>query len=315
MSGELALLRLFRAAAESGSFREAAVRSGTSPQAVTRAVKALETHYGELLFHRNTRQVRITAFGEALLERVRPVLDQVDEVWRPPGRDSAEMSGIVRISVPRSLGLRAVLPAARCVAEAHPGITLDIRLSDLISDVVDERIDIGIRVGFMPDNRVVARRVGHMRLHVVASPALVARCGLPDRIAALDRLPTIASLDVNTGRPWPWYFEGHRQFAPSSPAMVADDADMELGAVLAGLGFAQMADYMVAPYIRDGTLARVLPAAEPPAWGLYLYRPQRGPVPARVRAVFDELHAAIASLPSLTRPGNDRPKTLETDRS
>ena len=315
MSGELALLRLFRAAAESGSFREAAVRSGTSPQAVTRAVKALETHYGELLFHRNTRQVRITAFGEALLERVRPVLDQVDEVWRPPGKDSAATSGVVRISVPRSLGLRAVLPAARHVAEAHPGITLDIRLSDLISDAVDERIDIGIRVGFMPDNRVVARQVGQMRLHVVASPALVARCGLPEGIAALDHLPTIASLDVNTGRPWPWYFEGHRQFTPSSPAMVADDADMELGAVLAGLGFAQMADYMVAPYIRDGTLARVLPAAEPPAWGLYLYRPRRGPVPARVRAVFDELHTAIASLPSLTRPGSDRPKTLETDRS
>ncbi|MFO3723367.1 LysR family transcriptional regulator [Pseudomonas sp. HLMP] len=300
MNNELELLRIFRTAAEHGSFREAAVRLGSSPQGVTRAIQRLERHFGELLFHRNTRQVRITVFGEGLLERVRPALDQFDELWRPPGvGQEVCVAGTVRVSAPHSLGNRAVLPALERVAGQHLGITLDVRLSDRLSAVVDEQIDVGIRVGFLHDSRFVARQASHMRLPIVAAPSLIARLGAPQRVEDLAGLPVTASLDVNTGRPWPWYFKAGRQWAPTSQAFVADDADMEMGAVLAGVGFAQLADYMVAPHIASGKLVQVLPHEEPAAWGLYVYRPQRGPVPARVRVVFDALHEAVGALPRL----------------
>src|SRR5690606_14148499 len=160
-------------------------------------------------------------------------------------------------------------------------------------------IDVGIRVGFLHDSRFVARQASHMRLPIVAAPSLIARLGAPQRVENLAGLPVTAYLDVNTGRPWPWYFKAGRQWAPTSQAFVADDADMEMGAVLAGVSFAQLADYMVAPHIASGKLVQVLPHEEPAAWGLYVYRPQRGPVPARVRVVFDALHEAVGALPRL----------------
>lgn len=298
MNNDLELLRIFRVAAESSSFRDAAVRLGASPQAVTRAIQCLEKHYGELLFHRSTRQVRLTAFGEGLLEQLRPALERFEDLWRIPGTDQqASVSGTVRVTAPHSLGSRAVLPALERVAARHPGIALDVRLSDRISNTVDEGVDIGIRVGFMRDSRFIARKAADMHLPIVAAPRLIEKTGVPGSIDALAGLPVTAALDINTGRPWPWHFKAGRQWTPASPAFIADNADMEMEAVLAGIAFAQLADYMAAPYIASGKLVQVLQNEEPPAWGLYVYRPQRGPVPARVRAVFDELYTALGSLP------------------
>ncbi|WP_239526975.1 LysR substrate-binding domain-containing protein [Stenotrophomonas maltophilia] len=248
MNKEMELLRIFRVAAESSSFRDAAARLGTSPQGVTRAIQQLEQHYGEVLFHRSTRQVRITAFGEGLLDRVRPALEQFEDLWRTPGSDQqASLSGTVRITAPHSLGTRAVLPALERVAERHPGITLDVRLSDRISNTVDEGIDVGIRVGFMRDSRFVARKAADMRLPIVAAPRLIKKVGVPENIDALSSLPVTVALDINTGRPWPWHFKAGRQWTPTAPTLVADNADMEMGAALAGIAFAQLADYMAAP--------------------------------------------------------------------
>lgn len=300
MNKEMELLRIFRVAAESSSFRDAAVRLGTSPQGVTRAIQQLEQHYGEVLFHRSTRQVRITAFGEGLLDQVRPALERFEDLWRTPSSDQqASLSGTVRITAPHSLGTRAVLPALERVAARHPGITLDVRLSDRISNTVDEGIDVGIRVGFMRDSHFVARKAADMRLPIVAAPRLIKKVGVPANIDALSSLPVTVALDINTGRPWPWHFKAGRQWTPTAPTLVADNADIEMGAALAGIAFAQLADYMAAPYIANGKLVRVLENEEPPAWGLYVYRPQRGPIPGRVRAVFDEMLLAVGSLPAL----------------
>ena len=300
MNKEIELLRIFRVAAESSSFRDAAVRLGTSPQGVTRAIQQLERHYGEVLFHRSTRQVRITAFAEGLLEQVRPVLERVEDLWRTPATDQqAALSGTVRITAPHSLGTRAVLPALERVTERHPGITLDVRLSDRISNTVDDGIDVGIRVGFMRDSRFVARKAANMRLPIVAAPRLIENVGPPDDIDALAGLPIAVALDINTGRPWPWHFKAAQQWTPAAPTLIADNAEMEIGAALAGIAFAQLADYMAAPYIASGQLVQVLQDEEPPAWGLYVYRPQRGPIPGRVRAVFDEMLVAVGSLPAL----------------
>ncbi|ONY81363.1 LysR family transcriptional regulator [Burkholderia cenocepacia] len=253
-----------------------------------------------MLFHRSTRQVRITAFGEGLLDQVRPALERFEDLWRTPSSDQqASLSGTVRITAPHSLGTRAVLPALERVAARHPGITLDVRLSDRISNTVDEGIDVGIRVGFMRDSRFVARKAADMRLPIVAAPRLIKKVGVPANIDALSSLPVTVALDINTGRPWPWHFKAGRQWTPTAPTLVADNADMEMGAALAGIAFAQLADYMAAPYIASGKLVRVLENEEPPAWGLYVYRPQRGPIPGRVRAVFDEMLVAVGSLPAL----------------
>ena len=293
MSNSLELLRAFCAAAESANFREAAARLGVSPQAVTRAVKALEAHYGELLFHRNTRQMRITEFGAALAQRARASLDEVDAVLRPPSAQEAGMAGRVRVTAPRGLG-RRIVPAMARLAVAHPELGFDLRLSNELADTVDTQIDVGVRIGFFRDNQFVVRRAGRVEFQIVGSPALIARVGTPATVDALDALPTTALLDRSTGRPWPWYFAGERQWAPTASRFISDDPDAECDAVLAGVGFGQLPDFLARDLVHAGRLVEVLAGDAPEPWDVYVYRPQRGPVSARVRLVFEAIIAALA---------------------
>ena len=304
MLNQLELLRVFQVAAECASFREAALRLGASPQTVTRAVKELEDHFGELLFHRSTRQVRITTFGEELLARSRPLLADVQALFSTPAQaPETQLSGRVRITGPRILGRGCLVPALARLAAAHPAITLDLRLSDVFADVVDERIDVGVRIGFLRDSRLVARKAGEVAFSLVATPALVARLGAPQRVEDLASLPVTALLDPNTGRIWTWYFAEGRQFTPEARTFVTDDPDAELGAILAGLAFGQVPDYLAAPLVREGRLVELMRDQAPTPWDIYVYRPQRGPVPARVRLVFDQIVSAVAEHQRALRAG------------
>lgn len=294
MLNRLEMLRIFVSAAEAGSFKEAAARLGIAPQAVTRAVKNLEQLQGELLFHRNTRSMRITSFGEALASQARASVEQVDALFqRREAQDDRELSGLVRLTAPVALGRLRLLDVLTGIATEHPQISFDLHLSDQHSDVVDEKIDIGVRMGFMRDNRFIARRVARQRFHVVGTAVLIAQVGSPEHIAQLDELPTTAFLDTSTGRPWPWLFAGGVQCLPAQPRFTVNDSEAECRVILAGLAFGQMPSFMADPHIATGRLVPVLSAREPDPWDLYVYRPQRGPVPARIRFVQDCLVAAL----------------------
>lgn len=289
MLNRLEMLRIFLAAADTGSFKDAAVRLGVSPQAVTRAVQELERIQGELLFHRNTRQVRITAFGEELAERTRDRVSQIDALFAPrDNQASEEFRGIVRLTAPKALGRLGVLPMLADLAIAHPGLRIDLSLSDTPADVVDERIDIGVRFGAIRDSRFIARKVATYAFHVVGTPALIARLGQPRHIQDLEALPTTVMNDAATGRPWPWWFS-HGQYTPSQSTFSSNDSEAERDAVLAGLAFGQIAGFLADEHIAAGSLVPVLEKFAPDPWDLYVYRPQRGPVAPRVRLVFDRL--------------------------
>lgn len=297
MLNRLEMLRIFLAAAEAGSFREAAGRLGISPQAVTRAVKELEHLQGELLFHRNTRSMRITGFGEALARQARVSVEQIDNLFRAPAAEPHQaLGGLVRLTMPVALGRLFLLDVLADIAREYPQIRIDLHLSDTLSDVVDEKIDIGVRVGFLRDNRFVARRVSRQRFHVLATPELIARTGAPGQPAQLDDFPTSALMDARTGRPWPWFFSRGVEYQPAQPRFVVNDGEAECRLVLAGLAFGQMPSFFADPHIASGRLVPVLVANEPEPWDLCVYRPQRGPVPARIRLVQDRVLAALTRL-------------------
>ncbi|MEN7531421.1 LysR family transcriptional regulator [Cupriavidus sp. DL-D2] len=295
MLNRLEMLRIFVAAAEAGSFKDGAIRLGISPQAVTRAVQELERLQGELLFHRNTRHIRITAFGEALAQTARERLALIDAMFSPSeASKDKDYAGIVRITAPKALGRIGLLPPLSTMAIAHPGLRIDLSLSDTPADVVDERIDIGVRFGPVRDNRFVARKVNAHGFYVVAAPALIDRRGTPMHIHDLETLPTTVMNDLSTGRPWPWMFSQGRKYTPSAPTFASNDSEAELDAVLSGLAFGQIAGFMADEHIAAGRLVRVMQPLEPSPWDLYVYRPQRGPVAPRVRLVFDELVKSLA---------------------
>lgn len=310
MSNKLQLLRIFCAAAEAKNFKEAAAKLGISPQAVTRAIQDLEGRLGELLFHRNTRQIHITDFGEQLAERARESINTVDDLFQPQDRkaDHNGINGLIRITAPITLGHHILLPILTRIREEYPNISIDLRLADLITNVVDQKIDIGIRVGFLHDSSFIAKAIAKVSFMVVATPELAARVGMPKQPQDLGELPTIALVDKNTGKTWPWYFANAQQFIPKTPAFVTDDPETELALTLRGVGYAQLPAFLAMQHIESGKLVAVLKPHIPAPWELYIYRPQRGPVPQRIRVVYDLLSEALAKhelFPIITAP--DRP--------
>ena len=293
MSNRLETLRVFCTAADAANFRDAAVRLSVSPQVVTRAVRELEEDLGEPLFHRSTRGVRLTEFGSQLAERARTAVGGVDALFhRSDRRALSQHTGTVRVAAPHVYA-RLIPQALAPLLASHPGLVLDLRLSEQHVDVVDQQIDIGVRAGPMRDARFVARSVGRMPLHVVGSPALIERVGTPRDLAALSALPLTALIDRSSGRPWPWAFSKKRLVTVSAPAFATDDIDAECAAVIAGVGFGQLIGPLAAPWLQSGALVAVLEADAPEPWPIQVYRPQRSPVPARVRLVYDALIRAF----------------------
>jgi DNA-binding transcriptional LysR family regulator len=295
MLNRLEMLRLVCAAADASSFKEAAAKLGTSPQAITRAVKDLEDDLGELLFHRNTRGVQITEFGARFTAQAREMVGQMDRLFEPAhAAEGAELAGTVRITAPRSVARFYLTQPLLELARAHPRIKLELNLTEVRADAVDEKIDIGVRIGQIRDSRLVVRPVGKVAFGVAGTPELVARTR-PSTLRDLSRMPVTALNDPNTGRVWPWYFAGNQQFMPSNPAFVVDDPETERDAVLSGLAYGQLSHFLYADYLANGQLVTVLDEFAPPPWDIFVYRPQRGPVPARVRLVFDHLVAALTA--------------------
>lgn len=293
MTNRLETLRVFCTAADASNFREAALRLGVSPQVVTRAVQALEDELGEPLFHRSTRGVQPTAFGLQLAAQARSAVGGVDALFhRSDRRAPSQLSGVVRVAAPgvfRSLLPQALAPLLR----EHPGLALDLRLSEVVADVVEQQIDVGVRIGPLRDSRFVVRPVRSEPMCVVGTPDLRDRTGSPASLEALFQLPQTALIDRNSGRPWPWLFSAGRQMVVATPAFTTDDVDAECQAVLAGLGWGQLLRTMAQPHLDSGALVEVLAAEAPTPLAMYVYRTQRSPVPARVRRVFDALVGAL----------------------
>lgn len=296
MLNRLELLQVFYVAAESNSFKEAASRLSRSPQAVTRAIKELEGHLGELLFHRNTRQIRLTEFGFNLIESSRDSVNVLEAIFSHKNSQAdSEISGLVRITAPTSLGQRILLPALSQLAIDYPQITIDLRLSNVIADVVGEQIDIGIRIGFLRDNNFIARAAGKVSFLIVGSPALVAKVGKPTQIKELTELPTVSIIDQSTGKVWPWFFADNLHFHAKKPAFITNDSETELEMALSGVGYAQIPSFMALAHLKNNQLVQVLEEYKPHPWELYIYRPQRSPTPQRIRLIYDKLFEVLSS--------------------
>jgi DNA-binding transcriptional LysR family regulator len=296
MLNRLEMLRIFVAAAEARSFKEAAVRLRISPQAVTRAVQDLEAAQGELLFHRNTRGIQITTYGEHLAAQARDSVQRVDALFQPPAEAAtAQLEGLVRLTAPVALGRMLMLPVLSALGREHPLLRFDVQFSDTHADVVDDRIDIGVRFGSMRDSRYVARSVAPQPFRTVGTPELIAAHGKPMQVEDLHALPTTSLRDHSTGKAWPWYFTGGLHISPVNPRFLSSDSEAEFDAIMAGLGFGQLPGFMADPHIASGRLVPVLQKLQPDPWDIYVYRPQRGPVPARIRLVFDQLVERLGS--------------------
>jgi DNA-binding transcriptional LysR family regulator len=258
--------RVFTTVATEKSFSRAAKRLARSPQAVTRAVAALESRLGTRLLHRTTRSVSLTHDGEQYLEHARRALGEFDALEAP--RDS-ELRGTLSVTASVLFGQHHVAPIVASFLAEHPAATARLVLLDRVVSLAEEGLDVGVRIGDLPDSALIARLAGHVRVVICASPKYLDRAPAL-RTDTLDKHAHIA-------------FTGTRPLA-KNPKFTVNTAGAAIELALAGHGLTRVLSYQIAPY--GSRLRVVMPSLEPPPLPVHLvYLPGRLP---RITAAFVE---------------------------
>lgn len=296
----------FASTARHGSFAAAARAMGTAPSTLAKSVSRLEETLAVRLFHRTTRQVTLTPDGERLFHRCERVLAEIDELQADAAGARAAPQGTLRVDMPVTYGKRFVLPVLARLQQQHPGLTLDLRLSDRWSDIVRDAVDLAVRIGALSDSTLVARRIDQQELVLCASPAYLDSRGTPRRIEDLAGHAAIVFRLPTSGRERPWQFIQRGQPVELSPrpALCIGETEGLSAAALLGCGLVQVPDYLVQDELGDGRLVEVLPVLRPAPMPIHIVHPAGRLVPARVRVAID----ALASMRGQRDPAARHPR-------
>jgi DNA-binding transcriptional LysR family regulator len=270
-------LRAFAAVVRHGSFTRAAAHLGLSPSALSQTIRALEDRLGQRLLNRTTRSVAPSAAGQALAERLLPVLDDLDGVVDTAFAATGEVSGPLRLNVVRVAipPLAQMLPA---FLARHPRVTVQVEASDALVDIVAQGYDAGIRLAERLEGDMIAVPFGGpLRMAVVAAPAYLTGRETPRHPRDLEGHECLVSLAPSTGTPYRWELDkdGVELRIPVTGRLIGSDLRLRLAACLAGVGIGYFFESEVADQIATGRLVRLLGDWTPPFPGCYLYYPSR----------------------------------------
>jgi len=233
----------FVRAFEAGSFSAVARETGMTQSAVSKVIAALEASLGVQLFTRTTRKLHPTSEATQLYEAARQMLDTLDSLSSVARKTPVtEPSGVLRLTIPSSFGRRRVLPVLTRFIERYPKIKLDVVMTDNVLDLIEEGLELGIRIGTLPSNTLIARSLGIVEHTLLASPEYLARHGRPDSPLELGEHKCIVY--GNTSR-WDFESEHGRQSVEISGPLRINDADSICDAVRANLGIAQVPDWII----------------------------------------------------------------------
>ena len=288
--------RVFAQVAEMGSFIKAAHALDAPRASVSAAIQQLETQLGVRLLHRTTRQVRLTADGEQLLERVLPLLAEVEDIDQLFQASERQVSGRLSIDVPSRVARRLIAPQLPGLLRRHPRLQVVLSSTDRAIDLVQEGVDCAVRIGALHDSSLVVRPLGSIALINCASPAYLREHGepmQPEDLASGHWAVGYAS--PKTGRELPWETvlpDGSVRQDPVRSRVVVNNAESYIACCLAGLGLIQIPRFDVQHLLTAGELVEVMPAARAapmPVSLLYPHRRQR----SRRLAVFHEWFAGL----------------------
>lgn len=297
---ELRSISTFIKAAELGSLRQAALALDISPQAASKALAQLEAHLNARLFHRTTRVMSLTDAGQRLLDEVQPAVLGMQRALQNARAAKDEFAGPLRIAGPRTTFQPIIWRLVEEFCDLHPGIQPDVLLEDRVGNWVEDRVDVGFRMGASPHEGVIARRLFPLQLVICASPAYIAQHGAPDTLAALAAHRCSAFRHPGTGKVVPWHVKLGAQIVdqPVVPTLCSNDEVFELQAVLAGKVIGQLAGVTAAPYIRDGRLVPVLTQHLADYANYFVYFGSRTAQPVRARAFIDLAVQRLADNPA-----------------
>ncbi|MBQ5940608.1 MULTISPECIES: LysR family transcriptional regulator [unclassified Massilia] len=287
---------------EANSFSKAAETLDLPRAALSASIKNLEAYLGAQLLQRTTRRLSLTPEGERYYQQCAGILAAIETAEAGfLGASSRPLHGKLRIDLPGSLGRAIVLPRIAQFREAYPDLALTISLSDRLVDLTQEGIDCAVRVGVLQDSALVARPLGSMRFLVAASPAYLARRGVPASIGELAGHEGIVHFSGRTGRAFDWELE--TEHGPVKlelgGGLAVNDAEANLCCALQGLGLAQLGRYQARRHLESGELVEVLPGVEPTPMPVSLLYPRGRMASPRLQAFAQWLETVFAGEPDL----------------
>jgi DNA-binding transcriptional LysR family regulator len=279
-------LRAFVVAVDRGSLSAAARSLGRSPASITRAIASIEERVGASLLRRTTRSLKLTEAGERYLGVARRVLADLDEAEKNAGSATAEPHGLLTVTAPLAFGSLHVRPILDAYLAAHADVRARFVLLDRVVSVVEEGIDVAVRIEHLPDSALVATAVGTVRRVVVASPEYLARRGRPRAPSDLPGHRCIASTAVTPNDTWTFGARAGGERAKQvrvTPTLSVNVADAAIRAAASGVGITCALSYQVAEHLGSGALVRLLQGFEPPL-PVHLAYPATSARTAKVRA-------------------------------
>jgi DNA-binding transcriptional LysR family regulator len=297
---------IFAKVVELRSFAAAATELALSKATVSKAVTRLEGRLGARLFNRTSRRLALTDAGQKLAERAARLLADGEAAENEALAQSVTPRGLVRLAVPMTFGVRTVAPLLPDFLKQYPEVSIDLHLSDATVDLIGEGFDAGLRIARLPDSSLIARRLCAMPRYTVATPGYLKRWGRPTHPMHLAEHKCFGYAYLST--PGVWHYtnaSGEQASVRPSGQLRANNGEAVMPALLAGLGIADLPDFIVGDAIASGELEVILKGWTQPEGAVHLVTPPGGPRPARVEVLADFLAKQLAM-------GKKRKSSLES---
>lgn len=281
------LISVFVAVVDAQGFAGAARKLNLSPPAVTRAINELEAHLGLRLLTRTTRTVRVTDAGERYAQDCRRILAELGEADESVTGQHAAPRGRLSITAPVLFGAMYVTPIVTQYLSRYPEVSASCLFLDRVVNLLDEGVDVAVRIGELPDSTMQAIQVGQVRRLICAAPQYLAQYGCPQSPADLQQHSIVSHSSVTTNPEWRLTKDGAPHNVRLQPRLFTTTNDSAIAAALDGFGLAQVLSYQVAEHLRAGRLQTVLADFEPAVLPIHVVHREGRQAPQRVRAFLD----------------------------
>lgn len=275
------------AAVEAGSLSAASRELGTPLATVSRRVSDLEAHLGTRLVTRTSRRLTLTEAGRDYVAACKAIIADVEEAERAAAGQYRSPRGDLTITAPVVFGRLHVLPVVAAFLTAYPDIDVRLTLADRTANLFEERIDVAVRIGALPDSSLVAARIGAIRRVVCASPDFLATHGVPREPIDLSALDCVTFEGLSSPAAWNFDLPKGQVSVPIRSRLTVTTAEAAVDAAIAGLGITRVLHYQAADAEQAGRLRIVLEDFEPKPWPVSVVHRGQGPAPVKLRAFID----------------------------
>jgi DNA-binding transcriptional LysR family regulator len=290
---KLNAMQVFVRVAEAGSFTAVANQENVARSMITRQIASLEKQLGSKLIIRSTRSLTLTTAGAAYLERCRVILNMVDAAESSLSEEKVEPRGRIRLGLPLSFGLQRLMPSLAEFSKLHPHIQLSMDFSDRRANLIEEGIDVSIRITGDLDPSDIVRKLGTCKILTLASPQYLAQHGTPRHPRELQNHECLAyAMDMKPAN-WIYDVNGANFNVPIRGRLMANNGEALMQATAAGIGITRQPDFIAQPFLNSAEVVEVLKKFAIAPLGIYAVLPSNRYIPHRVSVLIEYLSLAL----------------------